>query len=500
MDISSSYQKLLSISSKVTDIWSSVAVLQWDQEVNMPSKGAKFRAQQIATLSGMAHELATGKEVGALLQELNEQENTLNPEENRNFQLWREAYQRYSRLSEDFVQRRSMACSRAYHSWLQAREANSFAVFQDALTDIVAIKQEEAQLIGFQNHPYDALLEEFEPYCTTAQIDTLFADVKAKLIDFVRQIRQQPQINSSFLYQFYPSQAQWDFSTYLSHQLGYDYQAGRQDWSPHPFSTSFSPEDVRITTRVDEQYLGNLIWSSIHECGHALYEQGLPASLYGQPLGRYVSLGIHESQSRLWENNVGRSLSFWKGHYQSLKATFPTQLGNLSLEHFYKGINQVTPSLIRTESDELHYHFHIMIRYELEKALLEGTLRVEELENAWKERYFAYMDIEVPDAVQGVLQDIHWAYGNIGYFPTYSLGSFYAAQFYQKASSDLPNLESHISTGNTAPLLAWLRSHIHEQGQRYSANELCQRITGESLNFDYFFQYATKKYSAIYGL
>lgn len=500
MDISSSYQKLIGINRKVADIGSAIAVLQWDKEVGMPTKGVPFRSQQIATLSGMAHELSISPAVGELIEMLHAQDNLLTPEEARNVSLMKLNYDRYSKLSEDFVMRRSVACSKAYHQWVQARAANDFSIFKDALAEIVTIKQEEAATIGFKVHPYDELLNEFEPNYTSSQLDELFAGVKVKLIDFVRQIPTKAQVDDRFLHQFFPKQTQWDFSNYLLRKLGYDAEAGRQDWSRHPFTISFSPQDVRVTTRVDEQYLGNLLWSSIHECGHALYEQGLPTTHYGQPLGRPVSLGIHESQSRLWENNVGCSLSFWKGHYQQLKTTFPTQLGQVGLNDFYKGINLVAPTLIRTEADELHYHFHIMIRYELEKALIEGSLAIDDLEAAWNKRYKDYMDVEVPDALHGILQDIHWAYGNIGYFPTYSLGSFYAAQFFQKAVADLPDLEAQMQQGKTDTLLEWLRTNIHQKGQLHSANDLCQQLTGETLNFDYFYQYAVQKYSAIYGL
>jgi len=480
------------------DVEYSIGVLSWDKEVNMPPEGANFRSQQIATLAGIAHERFTNKEFGELLGEIASKKENLPPKASKNIELTLKDHKRVTCFDQAFVMRRSMACSKAYDAWLKARTANDFKLFQDALGEVIEIKREEAALLGYEAHPYDALLEEFEPGYTAAMLDELFDDVKAKLVDFVRQIREKQPIDNHFLHRFYPKQQQWDFSIFLLKELGYDFRSGRQDWSPHPFTVNFSPKDVRVTTRVDENDLANLLWSSIHECGHALYEQGLPADMYGLPLGRHISLGIHESQSRLWENNVGRSLGFWKAHYPKLQETFTEQLQGVSVEQFYAGINKIETGLIRTEADELHYHFHVLIRYELEKALMEGTLEVKDLEAAWNERYKSYLDIDVPDANQGILQDVHWSYGNIGYFPTYSLGSFYAAQFFQQAVKEIPNLQQQIQEGNTSTLLKWLKENIYEQGRSYTAKELCEKLTGEPLNFDYFYNYALEKYKGLY--
>jgi carboxypeptidase Taq len=282
--------------------------------------------------------------------------------------------------------------------------------------------------------------------------------------------------------------------------MGYDMQAGRQDLSEHPFTTSFNPLDVRVTTRVDENDFGNMTWSCIHEGGHALYEQGLPTDQYGLPCGEATSLGIHESQSRLWENNVGRSLNFWQFRYPELQNTFPGNLRTVSLHDFYKAINKVQPSLIRTEADELTYHFHIMIRYEIEKGLMDGSIDVKELKDIWNKYYQEYLHVKVPDDVHGILQDIHWSHGSFGYFPTYSLGSFYAAQFFAAAQKQVPGLDESIAAGDYQPLLNWLRTNIHPYGRFYTSNELCERVTGKPLEFSAFMEYANKKYSGIYGL
>jgi carboxypeptidase Taq len=286
----------------------------------------------------------------------------------------------------------------------------------------------------------------------------------------------------------------------LIRKLGFDFDAGRQDLSEHPFTTNFSAHDVRITTRISENDLSNMTWSCIHEVGHALYEQGLPVEEYGLPLGEYASLSIHESQSRLWENNVGRSEAFWQFHMPLLKKWFPGELGGLPEHDFYKGINKVQSTLIRTEADELTYHFHVMIRYEIEKLLIEGALEIKDIPAYWNEQYEKYLGITVPDDKQGCLQDVHWSHGSFGYFPTYSLGSLYAAQFFNAAKKQIPSLENDITNGNTETLLKWLRGNIHRHGRRFTGTQLCEHITGEALDIRYFLDYAAKKYGDIYQL
>lgn len=491
------YQKHI---QQVNDLHAAAAVLSWDKEVNLPPKGAAFRSRQVATLSGLAHEQFTDTQFGENIKNLLQSNGALTEGQRRNLERTQEDYQKATCLDRAFVVRRSEAVSRGYHDWLKARKENDFTVFQDALAELVEIKKEEAEHLGYDEHPYDALLDQFEPGYKSSQLDTLFADVREQLVDFVRRIREQEQVDDQFLYQTYDTDTQWDFSLYLLKNLGYDFEAGRQDLSPHPFTITFSPQDVRVTTHGDPHNFASMCWSSIHEGGHALYEQGLPPEQYGMPLGQACSLGIHESQSRLWENQVGRSLPFWKAHYPELQKRFPEQLGEVSLKTFYRGINKIAPSPIRIESDELHYHFHILIRYEIEKGLIEGNIAVKDLPDIWKEKYKAYLGLDIPDDNTGVLQDIHWAHGSLGYFPTYSLGSFYAAQFYVQAQKDIPGLDEQIAQGDNTQLLTWLRKNIHAHGRYYTADELCRKVTGESLNFAYFMDYAAAKYEGIYQL
>jgi carboxypeptidase Taq len=302
------------------------------------------------------------------------------------------------------------------------------------------------------------------------------------------------------LFKTYPKDQQWQYGLDLLKQMGYDFGAGRQDISEHPFTTNFSPLDVRVTTRINEQELMSMIGTCLHEGGHGLYEQGLPSEQYGLPLGYAASLGIHESQSRLWENNVGLSKAYWVANFPALKALYPSQLEGVDVELFYAAINQIQPNFVRVEADELHYHLHVLIRYEIEKGLMEGSMQVENLDKIWNEKYKAFLGLDVPDDKLGILQDVHWSEGLLGYFPTYSLGSFYAAQFFHQASKEIPTLSEQLEAGDSSALLAWLREKIHQYGRQYTSEELCQRITGEGLNLKYFMDYAREKYSKIYQL
>ncbi len=483
---------------KIADIKYSGAVLQWDQETYLPPKGAEFRGRQLATLSEIAHEWFIDPSLGLLLQDLHSR-GDLADDQRRNVELSLEDYNKQKKFTPAFIRKLTEASSRSFHSWLQARNANSFALFKGDLEQMVELKKEEAALAGYEQHPYNALLDQFEKGATVALLDKVFSEVRTPLKDLLQQIGSRPPVDDSFLRGHYPRQQQWDFGMQLIRQLGFDFEAGRQDLSEHPFTTNFNCHDVRITTRVDESDFNHMTWSCIHETGHALYEQGLPPEYYGLPLGEYASLSIHESQSRLWENNVGRSPGWWSAVYPGLQKTFPQQLGTVSLEQFYKGINKVQASLIRTEADEVSYHFHVMIRYELEKCLLDGTLSVADIPAWWKENYAAWLGLEVPDDKRGCLQDVHWSHGSFGYFPTYSLGSFYAAQLFAAAKSQVPELQSNITAGNTAPLLEWLRHHVHRYGRSYTSEELTFKATGKTLDISYFLSYLLDKYRNIYN-
>lgn len=495
----SNYSNYQGMMRKIADIQYASAVLNWDQETYMPPKGAAFRAQQLSTLAGIGHELATTKELGDLLNTLSADESLIEKEK-RNIKQSLKNYNDNKKYTTEFVQELSKTISESFQAWQKAKEENNFAVYAPHLEKLVKLKREECKLLGTFAHPYDALLNQYEPGAKTADLEVLFTDVRNQLVAFVKKISDKNQNKDSFMFLNYDKQKQWEFGLELLKEMGYDFEGGRQDASSHPFTTNFSSQDVRVTTRINEKDLNEMIWSCIHEGGHALYEQGLPASEYGLPSGEYVSLGIHESQSRLWENNVGRSLVYWKANFSKLQKAFPENFNAVTFEDFYKAMNIVKPSLIRTSADELTYHFHVLIRFEIEKALIEGTIEVKDLPSYWNKKYKEYLGLDVPSDSKGVLQDIHWSHGSFGYFPTYSLGSFYAAQFFAQAKKEIIGLESEIEKGNTKPLLDWLRDKVHRHGKFYSAEELCIYITGEKLNFKYFMDYATNKYTQLYNL
>jgi carboxypeptidase Taq len=484
---------------QIADVRNAIAVLGWDQETYLPEKSATFRGQQITTLSSIAHEMFTEEPLGHLLQELHSR-GDLDPVAAKNISLSLEDYDKNKKYPASFVSEMSQTTNECYHAWIRARKSGTYADFEPVLAKMIALKKQETTILGYNGHCYNALLNEYEKGATTTMLDTVFTDVKTALTPLLRLIEQKPQVNKDFLHLHYDKNRQWEFGINLLKSMGYDMKAGRQDISEHPFTTSFNPQDVRVTTRIDENDFGNMTWSCIHEGGHALYEQGLDINAYGLPTGEAASLGIHESQSRLWENNVGRSVSFWQHHYAPLQQAFPENLQSVNLQDFYKAINQVRPSLIRTEADELTYHFHVMIRYEIEKGLMDGTYSTKDLREVWNRYYNDYLHVTVPNDVEGVLQDIHWSHGSFGYFPTYSLGSFYAAQFFAAAEQQIPGLIVDITKGDYTKLLTWLRKKIHHYGRFYTSNELCEQVTGKSLDFRYFLDYATKKYGNIYTL
>lgn len=482
---------------KIADVRFASAVLQWDQETYLPPKGAAIRGQQVATLSEIAHQFFIGDPLGSLMAELLTR-NDLTHLERRNVELTREDYIKQKKFNSSFVRKLSEATQKSFFSWLQARKENKFEFFAKDLGHLLELKKQEADLLGYVKHPYDALLNDHDKGSDCSLLDALFSDIRVPLKELLDKIVACPPVNDKFLHQHFPKKEQWEFGMQMLKDFGFDLEAGRQDIAEHPFTINFNSHDVRITTRIDENDLSTMVWSCIHEVGHALYEQGLPETEYGLPLGEPASFSIHESQSRLWENQVGRSLAFCERYLPTLQEYFPQQLNNITPVEFYRGINKVQPSLIRTEADELTYHFHIMIRYEIEKKLLDGSINVNEIPAYWNEHYKDYLGLEVPDDRQGCLQDVHWSHGSFGYFPTYSQGSFYAAQFYSKSGEKIDFLEEKIRKGNNQALLNWLRQEVHQYGRQYTSEELCINISGERLNTRYLLDYLLAKYHNIY--
>lgn len=493
-----SFEKYVNHLQKVADVQYAAALLNWDQEVMMPAKGSPARSRQLATLSVIAHEWFIDPEFDKLVNDL-AQDSSLTWEQRRNVELTLKDINRQKKYSSEFVQKMSETRSKAFNAWIAARKKNDFDIFAPVLEELVALKREEAEFLGYELHPYNALMEEYESGATVAMVDELFKGVKVSLQQLLDRVNSSPEIVNALAEKQFDAKKQFEVTIELLKKMGYDFDAGRQDISEHPFTINFNSRDVRVTTRANEDDLFEMLSSSIHEGGHALYEQGLLYENYGLPSGSYVSLGIHESQSRMWENNVGRSLVFWEDNFELLAHAFPEEFEQLDARAVYVSNNLIEPSLIRVQADELTYHFHIMIRYELEKRLIEGSLEVKDLKQSWNDLYKKYLGVDVPSDNQGVLQDIHWSHGSFGYFATYSLGSFYAAQFFHQAKSEIKDLEDQIAKGNLQILKDWLNEKIHKYGRLYDAEDLCEKVTGEKLSFKYFQSYIEEKLSDIYS-
>ncbi|RYD76099.1 MAG: carboxypeptidase M32 [Sphingobacteriales bacterium] len=496
----SDYEKYKALRQKTADLENILGLLSWDQEVYMPQEGAQFRAQQQATLSGVVHEMSTSPEYIKTLEKLYAAKDKFPFTERKNIEESYKSLQKNRKLPTDFIQRESKAISEAYQAWMKARQENNFQVFKPQLRTIISLQRDKAELLGYKDHPYNALLDLYEPEMTVTKVDVIFADVRKNLSVFFGKIKDKQQPDDSFFNTNFDKETQMQICRKLVEDLGYSWKSGRLDLSEHPFSISFNPLDARITTRINETDIRESIWGSIHETGHAFYELGLPTEHYGLPAGSPVSLSMHESQSRLWENNVGKSQAYISAYMQELKNAFPYAFGNVTDTQFFKGLNKVQPDLIRINSDEVTYHFHILLRYELEKDLIGGTLSVNDLEEAWNAKIKEYLGLDVPSPKMGVLQDIHWSHGSLGYFPTYSLGSFYAAQFYHFAEQAIPNLTEQIANKQFGDLLNWLRENVHRHGHTFSSEELCKNATGEVLDYKYFDDYLNKKYASVYGV
>ena len=484
------------------------ALLSWDQETGMPTGGGRARAEQLATLQTIAHDTLVSADIERLLLPHIDPATGLATDhaaglDDASLALLRETWRDFSKakkLPSDFVTRLECACSLARQAWVEARRNNDFAQFLPHIRTIVALKFEEIEYMGYTDSPYDALLDDYEPGATVAQLQPLFATLRNGLVKILQQVRaSSAPPNDRMLFQSCDPTQQLEFGKLVLRAMGYDFQRGRLDLSAHPFTTALHPTDVRVTTRVFEQDLPSCLFSCLHEGGHGLYEQGLPHEHYGTPLGQPLSLGIHESQSRLWENHVGRSKAFWTHFFPLLQQHFPAQLGAVSLNDLYAALNTVRPSLIRVEADEVTYNLHIMVRFDIELALMEKRIEVEDLPALWREKMRDYLGIVPEQDADGVLQDVHWSLGTFGYFPTYTLGNLYAAMFDRQAHQDIPTLDSDIQQGHLLSLRAWLNQNIHQHGRRYSSAELLHRITGQTLDVEPFLAYLRGKIGNVYG-
>jgi carboxypeptidase Taq len=473
-------------------------ILEWDQETYMPEKGAETRAAQLALIAGVSHEKLIDPEFGHLLEKV-EREADPDPLVATNVRELRRIYNRKVKLPTALVQEIARTIALSKEAWTQARRESNFAHFAPHLEKLLDLKRQVAERIGYKTEPYDALMDEFEPGARAAGVQSVFEGLKADLVPLVQAIKTAPrQPKTALLERKCPQAAQAAFGRRVVETMAFDFAAGRIDLTTHPFCSGASPDDVRLTNRYDEHYLPMSLFGIMHEAGHGLYEQGLLVEHMHTPMGMSVSLGIHESQSRMWENLVGRSRAFWVNWLAPLKAAFPT-LADATLDDWYFAINTVRPSFIRVEADEVTYNLHIMLRFDLERQMIAGKLKIKDVPAAWNDTFRQFLGLTPPNDAEGCLQDIHWSMGIFGYFPTYALGNLYAAQFFDAARQALPDLEAHIARGELHPLREWLRENIHRHGQRYRATELVERVTGQPPSHRSFIEYLTRKYKPLYG-
>jgi carboxypeptidase Taq len=490
--LSGAYLQLSERSREVYLLRSVAGVLSWDFETYIPSKAVPYRADQLSYLEAKAHTLFTDPNVGDWLKEAQQLGFDPESEEGANVREWRRAYDRATRIPVELVEEFEKTRTIAREAWVQARAESNFSLFEPHLEKIVELTRQKADLWGYQESPYDALIDDYEPGITASEIKPVLEELRVSLVDLLGQIGNQT-VEENFLDGHYPIDGQQALSREIATAFGYDFAAGRIDTTMHPFATTLGPFDQRITTRYNPRRFEVSLYGVMHETGHALYEQGLSPDRIGLPSGDAVSLGIHESQSRLWENHVGRTPQFWH-LWHATACKFLPDLARYSPADLANGVQRVAPSFIRVEADEVTYDLHILLRFEIELALIEGRLKVRDLPEAWNSRFYELFGLKVPDDAKGVLQDIHWSLGSLGYFPTYTLGNLNAAQLMFAADKDLQGLPEQLAQGNYAPLLNWLRENVHQHGRRFLPAELMRRATGEPTQARYRIEYLRNKY------
>jgi carboxypeptidase Taq len=497
-----SYAALLDELREISLLSSTASILGWDEQTQLPRKAAGFRGDQLALLARLAHERLVAPKLGELLVSLESSPflGAGDSDASVNVRQTRRVVDRARKLPSSLVEELARVAVLAQQAWVEARKASDFGAFAPWLERIFRLKRQQAEFLGPCQHPYDALLDEFEPGDTTADLTLVFESLRGPLVDLVRRIADAPlKGQGALLERSFPRAAQEALARRAAAAIGFDFERGRLDVSAHPFCTHLGPSDTRLTTRYDEHHFGDAFFGVLHEAGHGLYQQGLPTEHFGTPVGDYVSMGIHESQSRLWENLVGRRRSFWRHFFPRLQAAFPST-ADIAEGDWYRAVNHVGPGFIRIEADEATYNLHVLLRFELEKALIAGDLPVADLPGAWNEKMRSYLGLTPPDAARGVLQDIHWAAGLVGYFPTYTLGNLYAAQFFARAQADLGDLDASFARGEFAPLLGWLREKIHAEGQRFTARKLVERVTGKPLSAAPLLAHLAQKAAEVYGV
>lgn len=501
--MSQKYTQLVERLKDIKNLNSAGAVLGWDQQTQMPPGGASARAAQLATLARISHEMFTSDETARLLEDAAAELNgaDYDSDEASMVRVIREDYEQDARLPAALVAELASLTTLAHEVWAHARATNDFRHFQPSLERIVELTLEVADKLGYRDHPYDALAGQYERGITMAQIKHIFDEHKPALVRLIADVNAvSDRVSDAVLHQDFEIEKQRRFAIDTVTAYGFDFTRGRQDVAVHPFETAFSRDDVRITTRFHQDFLNPALFGMMHEAGHGMYEQGVGANLEGTPLARGTSLAVHESQSRMWENIVGRSKAFWSWALPQLQAVFPEQLGSVDLDTFYRAINKVEKSFIRVEADEATYNLHIMLRFELETELVTGKLKVSDLPEEWNDRFESFFGIAPPNDRLGVLQDIHWSGGMIGYFPTYALGNLLSVQYYNQAVKERPSIPDDIASGRFDTLRTWLNEKIHVHGRKFTSDELTRRITGESIQSRDYLAYLQNKLGEVYGL
>ena len=496
------YDALVTHFREIHNVRMAEAVLSWDQQTQMPPGGAEARARQLATLSKIAHEMFTSDKTGQLLEEAATEvaDEGYNTDAASMVRVLQKDYDNDTKIPTEWVAEFTQLTAMADGIWTKARQDKDFSQFQPSLERIIEMIRQKADLLGYDDHPYSALLNQYERDMTTTQVKKIFDEHKPGLIKLIAAINDNAdKVDDSILHRPYDVDKQRQFGLKMIEAFGFDFSRGYQAVSVHPFCTNFSRHDVRITTRFDPMFLNTSLFGMMHEAGHGLYEQGIGQNLEGTPLASGTSLGIHESQSRLWENLVGRSKGFWSWALPQLKEVYP-HLEAVDLNTFYKAINKSAPSFIRVEADEVNYNLHIILRFEIEMDLITGDLAVKDAPEAWNTKFNEFFGITPADDAQGILQDVHWAYGIQGYFPTYALGNLLSVQFYNQAVRAHPNIPRDIANGKFDVLLTWLNENIHQHGRKFTSDELTQRVVGESIQSRDYLDYLTTKYSDIYEL
>lgn len=493
-------KKLVEKSRELKDLSGAIGLLSWDQETYMSPKGALSRARQLELLSGIFHDYATNKTLGKLLQELSDDiqatPERFTPEDKALVREMKRDFDLSTKIPKKLVKELSKQSSLGLEAWKHARSQSSFSIFEPNLKKIVELRREVAHHLGFEDSPYDALLDEFEAGLTKKQVLSIFADLKKELVNSIPMlVAKTAPHDKGILTQTFDGNKLWEFSMHVLTIIGFDLEAGRQDKSAHPFTMGLTSGDVRLTTRILENKPISTLLSTIHEAGHGMYEQGISPDIDSTTLGYANSLVIHESQSRFWENMIGKSKEFWEFLFPQFQSVFPRQLNGATVDSVWNELNVIKPSLIRVDADEVTYHMHIIIRTEVESALIEGTLAVHEAPQAWNAAYKEYLDVDVPDDAQGILQDIHWSQGMIGYFPTYSLGSLLSAQIYEAIEKDHLDMKDMVRKGKFEKPKKWLNEKIHKHGRMYSSRELAEKVTGNELSSEAYLKYIHTKFT-----